>query len=95
MSEFTFKENDPIYFTPKNSGKTAIAFTVASVNEEGQATQVKLAQGAPSASEALNLAIKTTGATSGTLSKHDANSIDLSHGRKATSPYYTEERNFG
>lgn len=93
MSEFTFEKGQPIYYTPEHTGKAVIAFTVASVNDDGQAMELELKEGAPTPSVALNIGIKRTGATSGTIHQNSGN-ILLSHGHKATSPYYNESRDF-
>lgn len=93
MSEFTFEKGQPIYYTPEHTGKAVIAFTVASVNDDGQAMELELKEGAPTPSAALNIGIKKTGATSGTLDQNSGN-IVLSHGHKPTSPYFDEGRHF-
>lgn len=93
MSKFKFKEGQPVYHTPKHTNEAVIAFTVASVNEDGQATELRMESGAPTASESLNIAIQKTGATSGTIGQ-DGEKILLSHGHKATSPYYSEDRDY-
>lgn len=94
MSAYQFEEGQSIYYTPKNCGEAKKAFTVASVNDEGLALSLTLESGAPTPSEALNVALNKTGATSAVLGKDDY-SIELTHGHRPTSPHYTESRNFG
>jgi hypothetical protein len=92
MSAFKFYKDDDIYYTPKGTGKAVKAFSVVNVDENGLATELNLESGAPTASEALNVGIQKTGATSGTISK--SGTIVLTHGHKQTSPNYTEERDY-
>lgn len=84
-----------ITLPPENlGGDIHIAFHVAAVNDEGQATELKIHPKAPfTLSEGLNHAAQLTGAVS-VWAGEECGTIHLSHGRRTDSPYYSEERAF-